>query len=171
MPFEKVPFQFSAHRIKPDGSVEHFSEFLADGNVDPRREFVIKLIDSIPASKEPIVVWNAGGAEVPVLLALISKFPEFAFQLQDIVDRIIDLAIVFRKSVLLRQMISKKSLVGGGLFSLKNVAPACAEGFGYDDLTCVTQGNEAVEAYYQLVTGEFPHGIDRQRLRDSMLEY
>lgn len=59
----------------------------------------------------------------------------------------------------------------GSIFTLKSVAPALAPGFSYEDLGVVSQGGAAVEAYFQMVTGELRDGVTREELRASMLAY
>lgn len=170
-PFDKVPFQFSAHRIQEDGTFEHIDAYLAQGDVSPQREFAEKLINLLDGGSEPIIVWNAAGAEVPVIKGLIKDFPDLEQQLQGIIDRIHDLMLTVRENMVMRKMISKESLAGGGFFSLKNVAPACSENFSYGDLNGVANGGQAVEAFFQLVTGELPEGVSDKTLRTNMLAY
>jgi hypothetical protein len=66
-------------------------------------------------------------------------------------------------------MISKKAI--GGLYSLKNVAPAINDSFSYSDSGDIQGGGAAAEAFYQLVIGEFPEGKSREQLRKAMLAY
>src|SRR5579862_8302541 len=48
-PYQGIPFQWSIHHDDGAGNVRHF-EFLADGGVDPRREFAETLIEAINRS-------------------------------------------------------------------------------------------------------------------------
>ena len=170
-PFEKIPFQYSAHKINADGSFEHIDEFLAKADEDPRKEFAEKLVELLGGGNEPIIVWNAAGAELPVLRASAEQFPDLSSSLNEIIDRVHDLAITVRENVMWRKLISRKALAGGGLFSLKNVAPACSASFSYDDLDGVANGGQALEAFFQLVVKELPKGVDEKALRKSMLAY
>jgi len=170
-PFEVIPFQYSAHRLFEDGSFEHVQEFLAKGDLDPRREFIDHLIGFLSKSNEPIIVWSAERAEISVLKGLRQLFPDLETEIDAIIVRIKDLAITVRDNVILNKMVHKKSLSGGGFFSLKNVAPACNEDFSYDTLQGVAHGGQAVEAYVQLVTGELPEGVTEDEMRNSLLAY
>lgn len=170
-PFERIPFQYSAHRLCPDGSFAHIQEFLAKGEVDPRREFIDHLISFLSKSEESIIVWSAELAEIGVLKELRQLFPDLETEIDSIIDRVRDLAVTVRNNVMLNKMVNRKSLKGGGLFSLKNVAPACNRDFSYDTLKGVAHGGQAVEAYFQLVTGEMPEGVTEEEMRSSMLAY
>ncbi len=179
-PFEVVPFQFSAHRLNEDGSIDHIGEFLATGTEDPRQKFAEKLIALLDGTDEPIVAYNAKSAEKSVIEGLIKLYPELAVSLGRINARIEDVLIVFRDNVMLRQMITKESINGGGFFSLKNVAPAFVDGFTYDDLGVVSNGGAAMETFFQLITDEPPIIVEadgtkrhatKKELRDSLLAY
>lgn len=45
-PYQRIPFQWSLHHNACAGEVRHF-EFLADGDVDPRRDFAATLLKAI----------------------------------------------------------------------------------------------------------------------------
>ena len=47
-PYQRIPFQWSMHHDDGAGEVRHF-EFLADGDVDPRREFATTLLKATRA--------------------------------------------------------------------------------------------------------------------------
>jgi uncharacterized protein YuzB (UPF0349 family) len=81
----------------------------------------------------------------------------------------VDIKPLIQNGFMHPRMISKKAI--GGLYSLKNVAPAINESFSYNDLGVIQQGGAAAEAFYQLVIGEFPEGKSREQLRKAMLAY
>lgn len=170
-PFERIPFQYSAHRLNQDGSYEHVQEFLAIGDHDPRRDFIEHLISFLTGNYEPIVVWNAGGAEIATLNDLKKVFPGLESEINSIIERVRDLAPLVRKNVMLRRMLGRKLLKGSGLFSLKNVAPAFDESFSYDNLPGVAHGGQAVESYLQLVNGDLPAGVSKEQMIESLLAY
>jgi hypothetical protein len=62
-PYQRIPFQWSIHHDDGSGEVRHF-EFLADGGVDPRREFAETLLDAIEDDAGPILVYSPFEASV-----------------------------------------------------------------------------------------------------------
>ena len=57
-PYERIPFQWSAHRLGPDGDLTH-REFLADGQTDSRRELAEALLVALGETDEPILVYSS----------------------------------------------------------------------------------------------------------------
>jgi hypothetical protein len=55
-PYQRIPFQWSIHYDDGASAVCHF-EFLADGQVDPRREFAETLLQTIDCTSGPIIVY------------------------------------------------------------------------------------------------------------------
>ena len=62
-PYQRIPFQWSLHYDDGAGDVRHF-EFLADGHVDPRREFAETLLQAIDCTSGPIIVYSPFEASV-----------------------------------------------------------------------------------------------------------
>ena len=62
-PYQRIPFQWSIHHDDGAGEVSHF-EFLADGWVDPRREFAETLLTVIESLAGPIIVYSGFEASV-----------------------------------------------------------------------------------------------------------
>jgi len=138
-PFQSLPFQWSLHREDADGALTH-SEFLALGDVDPRRAFAESLVDAMDGGTEPILVYSA--FESRVLENLGAAFADLRDALLAIRARLFDLLPVVRNCVY---------HVGfGGSFSIKNVAPALTPGFGYDDLDGVAEGGSAAAAFQRI---------------------
>ncbi len=96
-------------------------------------------------------------------------FPDLEKALTKILERIVDIKPMIQNGFMHPRMISKKAI--GGLYSLKNVAPAINESFSYNDLVIIQDGGAAAEAFYQLVIGEFPDGKSREEIRQKMLDY
>ena len=122
-PYQTIPFQWSLHQTDTEGNVSH-QEFLADGDLDPRRRFVETLIDALKGAKWPIVVYSS--YEQARLAELAAGFPDLKRPIAAIVRRLSDLLPVVR----------------GGLYypgfefsnSIKTVAPALCPDVTYDDL-------------------------------------
>lgn len=170
-PAQKIPFQYSAHRLNADLSYDHIGEYLADGSQDPSREFAENLIELLADSEEPIVAYSAANAELPVLEALELRFPDIEDEIGSIRSRVVDLAKIVKDNVMVPEMIEKSVKDGGSLFSLKNVAPALVPGFTYDDLGVVSQGAAATEAFYQLASSQNAGNANRDEIRRSLLAY
>jgi Domain of unknown function(DUF2779) len=49
-PYQTIPFQWSLHRVDSEGTVSH-REFLAEGDLDPRRQFAETLIAALPQGR------------------------------------------------------------------------------------------------------------------------
>ena len=62
-PYQRIPFQWSIHHDDGVGDVRHF-EFLANGDVDPRREFAETLLQAIDRASGPIIVYSPFEASV-----------------------------------------------------------------------------------------------------------
>jgi predicted RecB family nuclease len=137
-PYERIPFQWSLHRLAA-GVLAH-REFLAGGRVDPRRELVEALLDALGASSEPILVYSH--FEADVLDELGRAVPDRAEALVSLRARLVDLLKIVSRHVYHPSF--------GGSFSLKVVAPALIEGFGYDDLEGIASGDEATHAFVDL---------------------
>ena len=71
-PYQRIPFQWSMHHDDGAGEVRHF-EFLADGDVDPRREFTETLLKATACLSGPIIVYS--GFEASVLRSLAGFCP------------------------------------------------------------------------------------------------
>ena len=170
-PYELIPFQYSIHTLHEDLSHTHTKKdaYLATGDVDPRREFTEKLIARLSEGNEPIIAYHAVGAESRVIKNLMLVFPDLEEALTKILERIVDIKPMIQNGFMHPRMISKKAI--GGLYSLKNVAPAINESFSYNDLVVIQDGGAAAEAFYQLVIGEFPDGKSRAEIRQKMLDY
>ena len=109
------------------------------------------------------------GAESRVIRNLMLVFPDLEQALTKILERIVDIKPMIQNGFMHPRMISKKAI--GGLYSLKNVAPAINESFSYNDLVVIQDGGAAAEAFYQLVIGEFPDRKSREEIRQKMLDY
>jgi hypothetical protein len=87
-PYEQVPFQFSLHVDREDGSVDH-REFLDLSGDDPRRACAEALVAMVPA-KGAVVTYNAG-FERRCLRLLAEQFPDLSAALLAIEARVVDL--------------------------------------------------------------------------------
>jgi hypothetical protein len=160
-PFQRIPFQWSLHRRSDAGSLSH-AEFLAVGDVDPRRLLSESLAEQLAASDETIVVYNKG-FEGAVLRDLADQFDDLALHLRAIESRLWDLLPVVRNHVYLPEF--------DGSFSIKAVAPALAPEISYSELEGVAEGMAASDAFIRIVTGELSDGETEDMIRKSLLTY
>lgn len=157
-PFQQVPVQYSIHLAYEDGSIKHF-EFLGEGQTDPRRELVAQMIDTLrPAGS--ILVYNKTFEE-GVLKQLAIAFPDCAIDLNDIVSRLVDLIVPFRKNWVYDYRMN-------GSASLKSVLPALLPHLGYDDLE-IGEGGTASRAYLKLMNETDPAVV--AQTRKALLDY
>jgi len=137
-PYQTMPFQWSDHVLKSNGTVQHL-EYLCLEDKDPRREFTASLIASL-GKDGTIYVYTS--YEKGILRQLTEAFPEYADDLQAIVDRFEDLYDIIRKQYYHPDF--------RGSFSLKSVLPALVPAMGYSHLT-IQDGALASLAYLRMI--------------------
>ncbi len=133
-PWQKIAFQYSVHVQPKKGSVKHY-EFLSSGG-DPRPE-LLKSLKKHTKGKGSVVVFNKS-FEINVLTKLLEDFPKEKW-ITGVLDRIIDLADVFRKYYYYNP--SQK-----GSYSIKKVLPAVT-GESYSSLE-IANGADASALYF-----------------------
>ena len=157
-PYQQVPFQFSVHIVKEKGAkTEHFS-FLADGNNDPRPEFMAKLKE-VMGTKGSIIAYNAG-FEMGILKKCTDVLPEYINWVESIEKRIIDLLKPFSNFAYYH---SKQN----GSCSLKKVLPVLT-GKSYDDME-IGDGGTASSEYCRVTFTE--DNQDKEKVRKLLEEY
>jgi hypothetical protein len=156
-PFEQVPFQWSDHVLRPDGTVEH-REFLHDADDDPRAAFAASLL-AATADAASIVTYSA--FESDVLTALAEELPEMREALLDRRARIVDLLPIVRDH-------SYHPALRGS-FSIKAVLPAFVPTLGYQDLV-IRDGLTASLAHATLVDPRVDPAR-RAEIRAQLLAY
>ena len=160
-PYQQLVFQYSLHiQNNVGGEVTH-REYLAEANpnVDPRDNFVKQLIDDCGTSGD-ILVYNIG-FEKGKLNDLLELYPEHQNQLNNIIDRLKDLMVPFKKKWYYMPEMR-------GSYSIKAVLPALVPELSYKDLE-IQEGGTASNIFYQMVTGEFQGNIEQTRI--DLLEY
>ena len=160
-PFQRVPFQWSLHRTTGPDALTH-AEFLADGNIDPRRTFAESLVEELGSSEERIVVYNAG-FEGSVIREMADLYTDISPKLLAIKARLWDLLPVVRNNVYYPEF--------GGSFSIKAVAPVLAPEVSYAALDGVAEGSAASDAFVRVAKSEFLDGENESQLRSSLLKY
>lgn len=158
-PYQQVPFQYSLH-VQPEAGAEpqHF-EFLAQPNVDPRRDLIGQLLELIP--EDACVLTYNQAFEKGVLRELANLFPDLAEAINMRLENVRDLMVPFRKRDVYRWPMR-------GSYSIKEVLPAMVPNLSYSGME-IADGMAAMQAYH--VMCELALGADLGQLRKSMLEY
>jgi hypothetical protein len=156
-PYQQIPFQYSLHKQTEDGNIEHV-EFLGDGVTDPREALTRSLLKEL-GDRGSIVTWNRP-FEMTRLRELARDFPQFADEIAQVLERVVDLMTPFRKRWYYIPAFNESA-------SLKSVLPALVPSLSYKDLA-IQEGGVASLIYTQLKQ----HAPDvRETHRTHLLEY
>lgn len=128
--FDSLPFQYSMHIIDQNDNIIH-KEFL--GIKDCRMSFITSFINDLPKDT-PIFAFNAQGGEIIRLKDLSRQFKKYSKELEDIIDRIVDLSYIFSDGYYY-------NIKMRGAYSLKAISKAITD-IDYDIEVC--NGVEAV---------------------------
>ncbi len=157
--YSQVPFQFSLHIAKKEGSKPEHHAFLYNGNGDPREEFVLAL-KKVIGEKGTVLVYNQS-FEIGRLKELTEYFPEHKNWIENVLKRIVDLLVPFRE-------FSYYNPKQQGSASIKDVLPAIT-GKSYKGMEIGDGGTASAEffnATYGACTEE-----EKKKVRDNLLKY
>ena len=157
-PYQQLVFQYSLHKQNKTGKIEHF-EFLAKGDVDPRIDFIKKLIDDCGTVGD-ILVYNIG-FERGKLNQLAIDFPKYQKQIGKIVERLKDLMIPFQQRLYYTPAMR-------GSYSIKNVLPALVPFLSYEGME-IANGGDASNTFASIVEKSFVGDIEKTRT--ALLKY
>ncbi|MCX5814419.1 MAG: DUF2779 domain-containing protein [Proteobacteria bacterium] len=158
-PYQQMPFQYSLFvQINEGVPLQHY-EYIAQPNVDPRRELIEKLLYEIPQGSCGLA-YNSS-FEVNRLNELAVWLPEYKDTIAEITENIIDLAIPFRSKYVYSWEMC-------GSYSQKAVLPALVPELSYNGME-VADGGMAMDAYFQMCTSKDQDEIER--IRKALLEY
>jgi hypothetical protein len=93
-PYQQIPFQFSLHILRSENAKSEHLQFLAEGMVDPRPEFMRQLSKTLPETGS-VVTYNAS-FEIGRLKECCEILPEFKPWFKAVEPRIVDLLLPFR---------------------------------------------------------------------------
>ncbi len=158
-PWQQIPFQWSLHVVESPGAPPRAAAFLADGNGDPRPEFV----DSLRAALAPhgsIVAYNVR-FERRCLAEAAEAVPARREWADSLAPRFVDLLEPFARFDFYHPE-------QNGSASLKAVLPVLGER-GYDDLE-VREGTVAAREFLRLRSGAV-EPVERERVRKALLDY
>jgi hypothetical protein len=156
-PWQQIPFQYSLHIEQEDGNVEH-REFLADSDKDPRISMLKQMKKDLEGTGD-IIVFNKS-FEITRLKEMADDFPEHKEWINDLIPRIIDLALPFQKYY----YYDPKQK---GRYSIKAVLPAIT-GKGYKNLEINSGGDASVRFFYSHIKPELKH---KDKIRANLLKY
>ncbi len=139
-PYQQIPFQYSLHYKKKSGSEPVHHEFLAEASGDPRRKFIIKLLNDTK-DEGTILVYNKS-FEITRLKEISKDFPEFEVEIEERISRIFDLMFPFQKRYYYKPEMK-------GSYSIKKVLPALIPELKYDELE-IKEGGTASAAFESL---------------------
>lgn len=157
-PYEQLPFQWSCHVEKADGSLEH-GEFLDLSGKPPMRAFAESLV-AFTGSDGPVFSYSS--FEQTILKQCAARFPDLAEHLKGIIERIVDLRPLAERSYYHPEMM--------GSWSIKSVVPTLAPDLDYSKLGEVQEGGQAGVAYLEATDpGSSPER--RQAIEKALLAY
>ena len=159
-PYETLAFQWSLHHVNRNGKVSH-QEFLATGDVDPRRAFTESLIHALRLNKQPVIVYS--GYEKTTLGVLAKLFPDLEGPIVGIIDRLEDLLDVTKNHIYHPGFY--------GSFSLKSVTPVLVPSLSYADLQGVSEGLGASACFEAIASEKLNDDQDTEVLRQGLLDY
>jgi hypothetical protein len=159
-PYQQIVFQYSLHKLASEESDLIHTSFLAENDgSDPRTPFTKQLIAEI-GDRGDILVFNRA-FEAGRLNEIAASFPEFQFQISNIVGRMTDLMVIFQQ----RQYYVPEMK---GSYSIKQVLPALVPGFSYDNMT-IGDGGSASHAFMSLISERDEEKV--KLTRKNLLDY
>ena len=156
-PWQQIPFQYSVHIEQEDGSVEH-KEFLAESDDDPRIEMLKQMKKDLDGTGD-IIVFNKS-FEITRLKEMAEDFPEHKDWIDDVIPRIIDLALPFQKYY----YYDPKQK---GKYSIKSVLPVLTEK-SYENLIINNGGDASAQFFYSHIKNELNN---KQEIRKNLFKY
>ncbi|TDW20831.1 uncharacterized protein DUF2779 [Breznakia blatticola] len=136
-PYDVLTFQYSLHIEDAKHNVRH-KEFL--GRKDCREDFIKQLIEDIPKTGS-VMCFNVEGAEKLRLKQLAAQFPKYHDALEQIWQRMVDLAIPFSSGLIYDNKMA-------GMYSLKKLVKIFTNK-SYDELA-IGDGITAMQSYAKL---------------------
>ena len=141
-PYQQIPFQYSLHlQETPESEVTHY-EYLAESNleIDPRLGLITQMIAET-SKAQTILVYNIT-FERNRIVEMARDFPQYAEQLQTVIDRMIDLMFPFQKKHYTTESLGKK-------YSIKLVLPLLCPDVSYNELE-ISNGMDASNKFFDM---------------------
>jgi len=158
-PYQQIPFQYSLHYLQEKGGELIHSDFLAWPEGDPRPDLIRNLIEATRGTGK-ILTYNVT-FERWMLREMARDFPEYQWELQEIIGRLQDLMPVFRsKDYYFPSM--------GRGYSIKTVLPLMVPELSYKVLE-INNGGDASSQFLQLYESNDIELIEKTR--QDLLKY
>ena len=158
--YQQVPFQFSLHSCQQPSQKEAHSEFLDLSGNDPSLLFAQALIAACD-DNGPIFVYNIA-FESSRIKELAARFPDLEEGLLAINARLVDLWPVAKEYFYHPSQ--------QGSWSIKQVLPAMAPDYNYDNLEGVNNGGMSMDAYAKAIHPETTTE-EKQIIEQQLLKY
>ena len=155
-PWLQHPVQWSVHVLQDDELKHH--EFIHSENSDPREPFIKSLLEVL-GNIGSIIVYSAP-FESGRLKEIAEAFPQYKDKIDNIIERLWDQLVVFRK------FYCDSKFKGSN--SIKNVLPVLVPELSYKNLE-VQEGGAAMVEYSRMIG--MPAGPEKQQIKDNLLEY
>ena len=157
-PYQQIPFQFSVHVVEEYGASPTHYSFLADGNADPRLEFMTKL-EKMLGTEGSVIAYNAS-FEKTCLKECAEAYPKFKLWVESINSRIVDLLKPF-------QSFAYYHPKQAGSCSVKKVLPVLTD-MSYSNME-IGEGGTASREYFRVTFTD--KNSDKAKVRKLLEDY
>ena len=157
-PYTQIPTQYSIHKCSSPSKVEDHDEYLADPSRDCRRELAENLINLLKGDGSIIVYSHF---ERDRINELIEAFPELSGELNNILERLIDLEKLIKNNFNHPDFKGKTSI--------KQTLPALVPEMTYEGMD-VCGGQDAATYFAYLARGRYK-GEEAESVKTNLLTY
>ncbi|MBU3917461.1 DUF2779 domain-containing protein [bacterium] len=157
-PHSQILTQYSIHKCDSFDNVINHYEFLAEPSKDSRKELAEQLVNDLGDSGS-IVVYSH--FEKTQLSGLMNIFPEYAIQLQQIIDRLVDLEAIIKKGFYHPNF--------HGSTSIKKTLPALVPEMSYEGMP-ISNGGNAMAAFAMMAQKQVDED-EMQSIKENLLKY
>ena len=158
-PHTQLPTQYSIHILSDINNILDHREYLADPSRDCRRDLAEHLINDLEKSGS-ILIYSS--FEKTTITKLGQLYPDLTNQLNLLIERIVDLEAIIKKSYYHPGF--------HGSTSIKRTLPTLVPDMSYDDLE-ITEGDSALGAFAYLAQGRYSAGNEAETIKRNLLEY
>jgi len=157
-PYTSIVTQYSIHKCSAPGNVIDHFEFLADETKDDRRELAKHLMKDLE-EEGSIITYSS--YEKTTINNLARRFPDISWELNSLINRIVDLEAIIRKNFYHPDF--------HGSTSIKRTLPALVPEMSYEGLE-IRNGDEAMATFACLAQGKYGDS-EVGTIKNHLLEY